>query len=101
MNSKQLMGKYRWVQFTRETNRWHLEQKWSALTVEELFGEDVSVIRHHSAGASMVLFIVRLEDGGVISYQSENGQYLHTLNTLTTFKRKIWDLGLWTPGQQD
>ncbi len=36
----------------------------------------------------------KLKDGGIVSYELENGTWLHTLNTATSFRLKIFELNL-------
>jgi hypothetical protein len=94
-----LMAKYAWIQLPDERNRWHLEQKWSPMTLAELISEPAEIVTHKTTGSSYTIHILRFADGGVITYQKGEANYLHTLNTLSLFKKKLWDLGLWTPGE--
>ena len=36
----------------------------------------------------------KLNDGGIISYELENGTWLHTLNTAASFRLKVFELNL-------
>lgn len=40
------------------------------------------------------IHLCKLADGGIISYNLETGHWLHTLNTATSFRRKIFELNL-------
>lgn len=55
---------------------------------------DVRVRCFSSPKARDPVFILPLEDGGIISYQKEDAQFLHTLNTFEGFQRKLKALDL-------
>jgi hypothetical protein len=38
--------------------------------------------------------VVKLQDGGIISYKKPDGKYTHTLNTQEGFERKLAQLGI-------
>jgi len=61
-------------------------------SITDLLGENVIVRRFQSPGARDVVVVVRLEDGGMISYQRPSGTWLHTLNTEEGFRRKVEQL---------
>ena len=48
----------------------------------------------HVSAAKDAVLVVRLIDGGLISYKRSDGSYLHTLNTAEGFARKLTKLGI-------
>lgn len=48
----------------------------------------------HVSAAKDAVLVVRLIDGGLISYKRSDGSYLHTLNTAEGFARKLTELGI-------
>jgi hypothetical protein len=51
-------------------------------------------ITEHLARAKDPVLVARLDDGGLISYRKPGGSYVHTLNTLNGFERKLQHLGI-------
>ena len=60
----------------------------------ELLGPDVEVKEFHSLQARDTVLVVQLADGGLISYRHADGSYLHTINTIDGFARKLAQLGI-------
>jgi hypothetical protein len=49
---------------------------------------------HGSAAGRDPVIVTAFEDGGLISYRKAQGMFLHTLNTLEGFERKLRQLGI-------
>jgi hypothetical protein len=64
------------------------------LRVEELTGGDLEVSAHKVSAARDLVLVAALDQGGIISYQREDGSLLHTLNTPEGFQRKLRQLGI-------
>jgi hypothetical protein len=64
------------------------------LTPSELAGADIVLHEHRVPTARDAVLVARLEDGGLISYRRANGTYVHTLNTIEGFARKLAQLGI-------
>ncbi len=60
----------------------------------DLFGQEVSLSEFHVDKARDTVVIVKFRDGGLISYKRIDGTYLHTLNTVAGFERKLMQLGI-------
>jgi hypothetical protein len=74
--------------------------KSNLLRVEELAGCELEVSAHKvSAARDLVLVAALACGGGIISYQREDGSFLHTLNTPEGFHRKLRQLGINLPEQ--
>jgi hypothetical protein len=52
------------------------------------------VERHRSPQAADPVLIVRLRDGGLISYEKPDGTFVHTLGDPDGFARKLAQLGI-------
>ena len=64
------------------------------LSPEELLGHDIEMSTFQVAAAKDTVVVADLGDGGLISYKRADGTYLHTLNTVEGFKRKLLSLGI-------
>ncbi|MBN1413160.1 MAG: hypothetical protein JW969_20135 [Spirochaetales bacterium] len=62
-------------------------------TPEELVDNQYKSNKYHSSNAMDPVLIIKLDEGGIISYKKDTGEYIHTLNTETGFLRKLHDLG--------
>jgi hypothetical protein len=64
------------------------------LSPEDLLGPDVEMSTFQVAAAKDTVVVADLGNGGLISYQRTDGTYLHTLNTVEGFERKLLSLGI-------
>jgi hypothetical protein len=60
----------------------------------DLFGADIEFVEFKVEKAKDVVVVARMNDGGLISYRREDGTYVHTLNTVAGFERKLMELGI-------
>jgi len=63
-----------------------------ALSVADLLGEGTGIQQFQSPKARDAVFVVVLEDGGVISYRQSANSWVHTLCTPAGFRRKLEQL---------
>lgn len=63
-------------------------------SLADLLGSGANMQRFRSPKAKDAVWAVRLENGGVISYNRPDGTWLHTLNTPEGFERKLKQLGI-------
>jgi hypothetical protein len=63
-----------------------------AFGVADLLGDITGIHYFQSSRAKDTVWVVRLEDGGVISYRRLAGTWIHTLNTEEGFRRKLKQL---------
>ena len=61
---------------------------------EEIVGEAVDVGVYRVDAARDIVLVVRLDQGGLISYKKQDGSFIHTLNTPEGFQRKLRQLGI-------
>ena len=64
------------------------------LPPRDLLESEKEIPAFRVAAAKDTVLVARIEGGGLISYQRADGSYLHTLNTLAGFERKLRDLGI-------
>jgi len=94
MTFEEIMTRWAWKPIRHCPGRW-------ILSMAEFCGEPANVA---GPGAGSVVFemetaadpvvVVRLDEGGLISYKKEDGRYLHTLNSAAGFERKLSQLGI-------
>jgi len=72
--------------------RFILQGRLPSLTLRELFGCEPEILRFPTSKARDGVLVVRLQDGGVISYQRPDGSFRHTLATPEGFARKLAQL---------
>lgn len=95
MKVADLLERFQWEKIPDSEGRFTLNKSQSSLSVEELIGtEEVEIKQHPSAHPREVIHVVKLEDGGLISYQRQDASFIHTLNSENMFKRKQWELGI-------
>jgi hypothetical protein len=63
------------------------------LPPNQILGPSVPVSSYSIATSRDPVFIAALPDGGLISYQQQDGTFLHTLNNPEGFRRKLEKLG--------
>jgi hypothetical protein len=84
-----LKNRYVWMPIRNCPGRFVLTDKPPTFGITDLLGEGIDVKRFHSPKAKDVVCVVPLHDGGIISYERLSGTWLHTLNTVEGFKRKL------------
>jgi hypothetical protein len=63
-------------------------------SLEQLIGNKIAAPEFRTDRARDPVVVVKLQDGGVISYKKPDGKYVHTLNTQEGFERKLVQLGI-------
>lgn len=61
---------------------------------DEIAGADITWSEFRVESARDIVIVGRMCDGGMISYRRKDGTYLHTLNTVAGFERKLTELGI-------
>jgi hypothetical protein len=64
------------------------------LSPADLLNREAEISEFIVAQAKDIVVVAQLEDGGLISYKKIDGTYLHTLNTVEGFSRKLSQLGI-------
>jgi phage baseplate assembly protein gpV len=68
------------------------------LAPRDLVGPEIQLEEFRVPTARDVVVVGRFADGGLISYKRANGTYVHTLNTVDGFQRKLAQLGITLAG---
>ena len=94
MRFDELKAKWNWKPIHRCPGRYILPSVDGFLSPEDLLGHDVQLSEFRVDKAKDIVVVAKLGDGGLISYKRIDGTYLHTLNTVTGFERKLLQLGI-------
>jgi len=82
----------KWMPIRHCPGRFVLRGVSPALSMVDLLGDIAGVQQFQSPGATDTVWVVCLEDGGMISYRRLDGTWRHTLNTKEGFRRKLEQL---------
>ncbi len=83
-----------WVPIRDCPGRFVLHGQAPSFSLAELFGCEPEILRFPTSAARDCVLVVRLQEGGVISYQRPDGSFLHTLATEEGLGRKLTQLGI-------
>jgi hypothetical protein len=96
----ELMNTWRWKPIRNCPGRFVLSNTAINPSLIEMVGEGVEISEFHVEAAKDAVMVVRLSEGGIISYKRQDGTFLHTLNTAEGFERKLRQLGIKLPARQ-
>lgn len=82
----------KWMPIRHCPGRFVLRGVSPALSVVDLLENIAGIQQFQSPGAVDTVWVVCLEDGGIISYHRLAGTWRHTLNTKEGFRRKLEQL---------
>ena len=94
MRFDELQAKWSWKPIHDCPGRYILYDAERIYSPQELLGDELQLSEFRVDKARDVVVVARLEDGGLISYKRVDGTYLHTLNTVAGFERKLRQLGI-------
>jgi len=94
MTFEELWRRGVWVPIRDCPGRFVLQGRPPSFCLAEVFGYEPEILRFPTSAARDCVLVVRLEDGGVISYERADGSFLHTLATEEGFHRKLAQLGI-------
>jgi hypothetical protein len=97
MNFEYLKSTWQWIDIPNCPGRFTLSRQKLSPSLLQLTGANCFVTEHRSKMAHDIIFVVKLVDGGLISYQKLDGTFIHTLNTPSGFSRKLDQLGISAP----
>ena len=90
----QLWRKQAWLPIANCPGRYRLASRNSVLTPGELANCELEVEVHEPPACRDLVVVAEIRDGGLISYHRSDDTYVHTLNTVDGFARKLKALGL-------
>jgi len=92
-----LQRQWRWQPIRHCPGRYVLRNAPPELAIEAILGPDIEIREYRVAAAKDRVLVACLDTGGMISYQREDGTFLHTLNTAEGLARKLRQLGIEWP----
>jgi hypothetical protein len=91
---EEIKSRWNWSPLRNCPGRFVLRGQDKSLSPAEIAGARIRFSEFRVEGAKDVVVVVRFIDGGLISYRKNDGTYLHTLNTVEGFERKLAQLGI-------
>ncbi len=83
-----------WKRMDGDEIRWNWIGK-KNIPLKELLDLNLKTCRFPSVTSpGQSIHLAKLNDGGIVSYELENGTWLHTLNTASSFRLKVFELNL-------
>ena len=92
MKFDELMKARDWRPIRNCPGRYVLHGARNNLRPQDILGDEVEVNEFTVDAAKDTVLVVKLNDGGLISYRRGDGSFLHTLNTPEGFRRKLAQL---------
>lgn len=92
MSFEELKSRWNWTPIRNCPGRFVLRERGRNISPEEIAGAETGLSEFRTPKAKDTVIVGRIIDGGLISYQKKDGTYLHTLNTVEGFERKLIQL---------
>ena len=90
-----IMSRWPWRPIPNCPGRFVLASGRSLLAPSEIVPDPTGAITEHVVTSAPDLIVVTaFENGGLISYRKPDGAFVHTLNTIEGFDRKLRQLGI-------
>ncbi|WP_454063888.1 hypothetical protein [Candidatus Nitrospira salsa] len=89
---KKLLDAWDWKPIKNCPGRFTLCRTVSVLSFTDLLGSEQQIQKFCSPQAKDEVLVVKLKDGGLITYSRLDGNLIHTLNTEEGFHRKLAQL---------
>jgi hypothetical protein len=94
MTFDEALKKWDWKPIRHCPGRFVLQGSRNDLDVAEVLETDIDPNEYRVSSATDVVMVVKLDEGGLISYKRPDGSFVHTLNTRDGFVRKLSQLGI-------
>ena len=94
MNFEEIKSRWSWIPIRNCPGRYVWRENDKNVSPEEIVGAEIELSEFQVERAKDTVIIGRISDGGLISYRKIDGTYLHTLNTVEGFERKLVQLGI-------
>jgi len=92
---EELFSAHTWIPIRGCPGRFVLRGGPSRLAPRELVGEGFELRESRVQETPDAVIAAPIENGGLISFRKGDGTYIHTLNTVAGFERKLRRLGLY------
>lgn len=89
-----LYAKWRWRPIPNCPGRFTFDGGLSRLRINDLIGMETTILTYDVPSARDSVLVAALDEGGLISYRSTSGCFMHTLNTASGLSRKLANLGI-------
>jgi hypothetical protein len=97
MNFEEIKSRWSWTAIRNCPGRFLWRENDKNISPEEILGNKIQLSEFQVdqvERAKDTVIVGRIIDGGLISYRKIDGTYLHTLNTVEGFERKLAQLGI-------
>ncbi len=94
MNFAELRSRWNWSAIPNCPGRFILRENGISLSPEDIVGPDTQLNEFQVENARDTVVVGRIGNGGLISYRRKDGTYIHTLNTVAGFERKLTKLDI-------
>ncbi|MDT4968325.1 MAG: hypothetical protein QOJ64_3062 [Acidobacteriota bacterium] len=94
MTFDDLLKKWDWKPIRNCPGRYVLQASRNDLCLADVLDADVDQNEYRVSTAPDAVLVVKLDEGGIISYKRRDGSFVHTLNTRDGFVRKLSQLGI-------
>ncbi|TWT62547.1 hypothetical protein [Rubinisphaera italica] len=88
-----VMSTTKWTRMPGKDVRWHANEAQSQ-KLSEFAGELGAIDEFVSANGIHAIHVLICADGGVISYETGGGKWLHTLQMKTIFRQRVFEMNL-------
>ena len=92
MNFEELKSRWNWSPIRNCPGRFIWRESDKNVSPETVVGDGIVLNEFQTEKAKDSVIVGRIFDGGLISYRRKDGTYLHTLNTVDGFERKLAQL---------
>jgi hypothetical protein len=94
MDFEELESTWSWMPIRDCPGRFLLREMGVSPSPQELVGSDIELSEFQVESARDTVVVGQFNGGGLISYRKKDGTFLHTLNTVAGFERKLKQLGI-------
>jgi hypothetical protein len=94
MSFDEIFKTWNWQPIAGCAGRFVMRGAKADLRPQQVIGREIETMEFQVRAAKDIVIVVRLSDGGLISYKREGGTFVHTLNTSEGFARKLEQLGI-------
>ena len=94
MRFEEIKSRWNWSPIRNCPGRFVLRGIDKNISPGEIAGDGIQFGEFRVEKAEDKVVVARISGGGLISYQKNDGTFIHTLNTVEGFERKLKQLGI-------